>query len=310
MKRSIRVVPSVAARLYKDATERSLTCYILGEDLHLSVFPFQDEQQHVTLSVLRGDEEAVRRAVALAISEERDTGWFAQRFGDFVRSAAQIAVAYGDASYEIVFERGRLRGAAREPDSEFSFGIDPIMPTTLHHIFGRPVQIIPGADAKEWGRRLIWLDKSSTFTLTLPGIPPGRWRRMMEALATLDQGSHDATLLNRPGFEFRTQQEFLRASQLLITCPIPWVQRGSLRPESMSEFYGLYKWLLMKRFVFRLRERVVSLLNDILSAAGRVKGFSATVSVSSLPRAEDVDRAISDLLAGQDSTENLVRRFL
>jgi hypothetical protein len=148
MKKSISVVPSIDERLYKDATDFSATCHILREDLYLPIFPFQDAQRYVSLNVLNGDEEPVRRAIELAVSNERDTHAFPQEFGEFVRSAAQTAVTYGNVSYEVVFEMDRHRSVARNEDSQFSFRIDPIMPTTMFHFLGFPVQIIPSADAK------------------------------------------------------------------------------------------------------------------------------------------------------------------
>jgi hypothetical protein len=66
----------------------------------------------------------------------------------------------------------------------------------------------------------------------------------------------------------------------------------------------------MKRFVFSLRENIVSLVNRAINVAGRKKAFRASVTLIGLRTRQDVDAAIDKLLNGQITVEEIAKTFV
>jgi len=315
MKRSVRMIPSISSTLYDEESRSSATAHMIRDDLYTGIVPFSQLADYIRLNVRSGKPEMVSRAVASAFAREQPPIDLADALAEFIRSAAQGAAFYGAVHYELVLEGFDARPLMQRPSrflvpDDLRFSVDSIMPLTVFKSFGRLVQRIPAEDSATRKRRSIVLDKARTFEVSLPAISASRWLRMMALIVDLDKSWLGASLISMEGFDFSTQQALLQRAQLCVTNPISWIRVG-LKPKEMSDVHLAYRWLKMQRFVYSLRESIVSVMNRILAAAGNAKGFNAEVATAGLPSPADADDAANRLASGEvgpDIISTFIRR--
>lgn len=301
MRRSLRVVPRVAERLYNDRSQSSAMCHIMRQDLHTGIMPFTNMHEHVELKVASGDETVVRDAVIDAFAREDGYGGIGETVADFIRRAAQTAVFYGDAYYELILDglqpsRNTPMSRRDRVDDATRFSVSPIMSETVWNVLNVYVQV--AFDKRVQGGPFIFLDRKRTFRVRLPRIYRSEWKRIIGAVIELDRASLSARNPETKGVDYRAALSWLQRSYLLVTNDIPWVHSG-LTTEGMSEMHFVYRWLRMRRFMYALRESIVDVMNRILDVAGEAKGFQARIALTNLRSRSEIDKTIQDVLAGR-----------
>ena len=299
MKRSVSVVPSIAAKVYNEPSHESSSCHMLRDDLSLGIMPFYNLDEYVLFHVNQGEDRSVRRAVSSAFGREDRSARLAENLAEFVRSAARTAVFYGDAHYEVVLDGFEQRRSSTRDGVEdgLRFRVESILPLTVYRSLTQIVQRIPAEDSASHRQETIVLDSTRTFEVALPGISRDRWLRLLDGLVEVDRSWLRGDLPFNQGFDPSVQQRLVQQSQLYITGSIPWVRAGRI-PKELSEIYLVHRWLRMQRFVYVLRASIIAAMNDMLAIAGVAKGFHAQIEITGLPTCGDVDAAIEQLLAG------------
>lgn len=277
----------------------------MREDLYAGIMPFSNINNYVDLQVVAGDADMVKAAIADAFAREDGYGGFADAVADFIRRAAQTAVFYGVAYYELILDglkpSRELPMSSRDfAESAMRFSVSPIMAETVWYALGVDLQIVLGE--RNRATPFIFLDRTRTLRVRLPRISRREWKQIISALIELDRASLSARAPDAKGVDFRVTLSWLQRSYLLVTNAIPWVHSG-LNTNEMSEMHFVYRWLRMHKFIYALRETIVEVINRALVVAGEAKGFSAQIMLRNLHSSAEIDKTIQDVLAGRIGPE-------
>lgn len=190
---------------------------------------------------------------------------------EFIEGAARTIAGHGQAWYELALDVPERR-----------FRVIAVIPDTLRVLPFNAVQVLrsdrPGKrfDLHRIPRRVL-------RNISPPVISPLRWRSMVATVERLENAQligMDSSLTSKntayvPGEHMRAVNEgILKATQ-----PIQYMPRNFGYDEGVSPALAGYRWALFNGFCARLRERIVSEVNAILSIAGSCLGFTAAVSL-------------------------------
>jgi hypothetical protein len=207
---------------------------------------------------------------------------------DAVNSIAAQLAYYGRAAYELVDVDGHL---------------NPISITTagLVRIFGNVYQLVPLRDRRVWwhivnsvNARRIWrismpvrLGGYLGYRITLYGLGQARITGPEFFSTDLSAGRWD------PAFDFSQYRKSSENALKRLTREWGWNRRET-NLERQTEFYLVYKTLRFKLAQAILREHIVSELNALF---GRI-GWQASIVLSGVPAATDIERVESQMLDG------------
>jgi hypothetical protein len=219
-------------------------------------------------------------------------------------------MAYGEATYELVYLSNRADGSVVE------FQLASIQPLTVMHRNGQLVQYIPAdvAQARK-GSQYIPLEPDRIITFPLPTFVQKGFSAMMEGLAFLS----NRTI---PDFVFQTGDDGSRQTPFDSTAHIHlkkqalaeagkligWDARGLFREETLG-YYDLHRALLFERFKIELRTTLLQRVNEVLTRAGQKMGFSGQLQMSGLPTLKEVEVAQAHLSAGDRPFQEILKPF-
>lgn len=297
------------------AFQPSLYTHMFVEDLHLAIMPIGGRSENADFAVKLESESKeaemlVSRALPSHFGREFD---LTRAVCHFMDEAVNIIAYYGKAYYEIVYYYG---DSSREKIEGFE--LENIMNRSVISPFGFPMQILPGRVVDERtgiARPIILLPKKEMMILSFPrqlGGPSG-YRRLLSQLQWLsgsvvpDFAREDmARQKQTKGYDFsvykRNQSAFLAG----ITKHLGWTARQLFNEESL-EFYQIYRILKFEKSRAILREYVLNQLNRSLHLIGRRIGFKDRIRLEGIPRSEDYDEYMEQLLAGELSFHDAIK---
>ena len=248
--------------------------------------------------------------IAAALNQEGYRVDLASATHYFMESCSRTVMAFGEASYELVYLSNPDDGAVVE------FQLVSIQPLTVMRWRGQLVQYVPAevAQARK-GSQYIPLSADRIITFTLPVSVQKDFRAMMEGLAFLS--NHKL-----PDFVFQTGDDGSRQipfdpmdhihleKQALAEAGklIGWDARGLFREETL-EFYDLHRALAFERFKIELRILLLERLNEALKLAGQQMGFSGQLRITGLPTIKDIEEAQGHLSAGDRPFREIIKPF-
>jgi hypothetical protein len=282
---------------------------MLIEDVAYHIIPSSGNNTtfQITFSPANARAEAL---IAAALDQEGYHVDLASATHHFMESCAQTVMAYGEATYELVYLSNLDDGAVVE------FKLVYIQPLTVMRRRGQLVQYIPVEVARaRKGSQYIPLASDRIITFTLPASLQKGFSAMMEGLAFLS--NHKL-----PDFVFQTGDDGSRQTSFDPTAHIHlekqalaeagnligWDARSLFQEETL-QFYDLYRALAFERFKIELRTCLLERVNEALKLAGQQMGFSGQLQITGLPTIKEVEEAQAHLSAGDRQFQEILKPF-
>jgi hypothetical protein len=280
----------------------SLYPHMLIEDIHLALLPNPRYYTNAkTVIRLEPPNDAAEAMILQGVGRiDRDPRDLVEAVSKFVDDTAQMISYYGECYYEIVY-------FGSEPSVFQSFTIELIPNWTFSKGLRSYTQRQPqeGNDRKEpKGIRRVGIPRESIVHFRVPGGPfaPRRHRRLMRRLSRLSSLDAPARLMapDQPqsGFDFTQYNHSNLIKLARSTKDLGWHARQSYQAET-TEFYLVYRHLRFELWRAKLREAIVSSLNEALTRAGAKIGFQARIVVEGIPTSDEIAHIIDDVRNGQ-----------
>ncbi len=248
--------------------------------------------------------------IAVALNQDDYHTDLAGATHDFFVQCAQTVMAFGEATYELVYLSNPDDGAVIE------FQLVFIQPLTVMRQRGQLVQYIPAEVARaRKGSQYIPLAPDRIITFPLPTSVQKGFGAMMEGLAFLS--NHKI-----PDFVFQAGDDGSRRTPFDLTAHIHlekqalaeagkligWNARDLFREETV-QYYDLHRALVFERFKVELRITLLEKVNEALTLAGQKMGFSGQLRMSGLPTLKEVEEAQAHLSAGDRPFGEILKPF-
>jgi hypothetical protein len=285
---------------------------MLIQDVSLAVMPISRYARKKTLSVtLTPPSEATERLIESALGRQEWCRGLESAVREFFRECSQVAMAYGEAAYEIVYI------SDVKQDKVVGFELAFIQPHTILNRKGQMVQYVPRDIATQ--RRLpqfVPLSPHRILRFEPPQPVHKEYGPMMESLAILStmdlpEFALEGARQDRPRIPYDSAIH-VKAHKLALAeagKAIGWNARG-LFDEDFLEYYLLHRRLRFERFVIDMRDGIVSKVNDALALAGKELAYSARLEIQGLPTIRDVEAAEQKLAQGSCPFREVLEPFL
>lgn len=287
--------------------ETSLEINMLREDFYNQVVPYRDTPKPYSLSVCGAPSHTIESGLMPAM--HRPGG-----VDHFVRDVASTLLRNQHGWLEIVIED--------ETSSPFLFRVCHVIGVRCAPD-GRVIQEIPeNAEFAEWfqsnsiGNSSINLDPASMIHVAMPEDYPGQLiRRLFLELGEIRTLSMPDWAVEHvvgvtpdsPFFDVNEASRTHRLRTLQAALPIGWTARESLRVEGrqVNEYYLFWRELRFLHFVASMRERAEEALREVLTLAGELCGFTASVTAHGVYTPEAICEFMNQMQAGELSFEEL-----
>jgi hypothetical protein len=288
---------------------RCLYPSMLIEDVAYHILPSSGHNTAFRVT-LEPAEAKAEKLIAAALNRDDYHIDLASATRNFLVQCAQTVMAYGEATYELVYLSNRDDGTVVE------FQLAYIQSLTVMRRRDQMVQYIPAEVARaRKGSQYIPLEPDRIIMFPLPASVQRDYGPMMEGLAFLS--NHKI-----PDFVFQVGDDGSRQTPFDSTAhihlekqalaeagkPIGWDARGLFREETL-EFYDLYRALAFERFKIELRTTLLEKVNEVLTFAGQKVGFSGQLQISGLPTLKEVEVAQAHLSAGDRPFQEILKPF-
>ncbi len=226
-----------------------------------------------------------------------------EAIGDYIDAVASAIAYYGLAYLEFAFAE------AADEDGHPGFELVALPHGRIEHAGDVYRQWIPHTVSAE--RRIAFdyveIPADRILKISMPSdiMPPDEYRRLLRELVFLSQGhvapsweqerverGEDGVIFDYGAYRAAERQHLAR-----LTAPFGWNARSLLR-ECATECYMWIRHLRMLRAKARLREHILSRLNDGLKQTCSVTGIDGPVLVSGCVSSEEVEAVRDDLAAG------------
>ena len=283
---SRKSVPVLATPL---VTSESLEINMLYEDFRNRVVPYRNNPKAYFLSVSEVPAQDVERGLSLGINS--------RGVDEFVRRVACSLLRGDDVWIELV--------GVNEASESLPFRICEVIGVT-RTADGRLVQQISDeSHVAEWyqcddiARGSVDLDEDTMIQVVAPEDYPGNTLKgVFAALAEIrplssPEWAMQKILGNRPAspsFDVDDAYRVHRLRTLQAALPIGWTAREVLLGDrcQINEYYYFWRELRFLHFLASMRECAESGLREVLTLAGKLFGFSASVTGNGLYRPEDI----------------------
>jgi hypothetical protein len=284
---------------------------MLIEDIYQDLIPNpRYNSKAKTLIRLEPSNDAVQAMLLKGLGHSgRDARALDEAVGQFVESTAQMIAYYGESFYEIVYYISE--------DSVYqSFALELIPNWTLRR----------GALAYTQRQPLEWIDRNepirtrrvripnkSMVHFGIPGGPfaPQRHRRLLRRLNRLSRLEAPVKFMDpgRPqsGFDFSHYQHSKMIHLAYLTKSLGWHARQAYQTET-NEFYQIHRYLKFELWRARLRESIVSELNEALRRAGKEMNFQSHIVVEGIPTSSEINHIIADVQNGRIEFSSAMER--
>jgi hypothetical protein len=282
---------------------------MLIDDVVHHIVPSSSHNTAFRVTLEPADAKA-EQLIAAALNRDDYHTDLASATRNFFSQCAQTVMAYGEATYELVY--------LSNPDDEtvVEFQLASIQPLTVMRRRGQLVQYIPAEVARtRSGSQYIPLEADRIITFPLPTSVQKGFSAMMEGLAFLS--NHKI-----PDFVFQAGDDVSKQIPFDLTAHvhlekrvlaeagklIGWNARGHFREEAL-EFYDLHRVLVFERFKIELRTILLEKVNEAFTLAGQKMGFSGQLRMSGLPALKEVEEARAHLSAGDRPFGEILKPF-
>ena len=292
--------PDYLRRLYPSMLIEDVAYHMIPSSGHNTAFRF-------TLEPMDAKAE---KLIAAALNRNDYHKDLASATRNFLAQCAQTVMAYGEATYELVYLSNPDDGAVVE------FQLAYIQPLTVMRRRDQLVQYVPAEVARaRKGSQYIPLAPDRIIAFPLPASVQKGFGAMMEGLAFLsshtipdfafqvgDDGSRQTPF--DPAAHIHLEKQALAEAGKLIG----WNARGLFREETL-EYYDLHRALEFERFKIELRITLLEKVNEALTLAGQKVGFSGQLQITGLPTLKEVEAAQAHLSAGDRPFQEILKPF-
>ena len=288
---------------------RLLYSSMLIDDVTHHLIPSSSDTTAFRVTLDPPDAKA-ERLIAAALNRDDYHIDLASATRNFFVQCAQTIMAYGEATYELVY--------LSSPDNEaiVEFQLAYIQPLTVVHRRGKLVQYIPIEIARARKRsQYVPLAADRIMTFPLPASVQKGYGAMMEGLAFLSKGMIPKFVFQegddgsrKTPFDSKAHIHLQKQALAETGKLLGWNARELFREETL-EFYDMYRALAFERFEIELRTILLEKVNGVLKLAGQKMGFSEQLQISGLPTLKEVEEAQAHLLAGDQPFQEILKPF-
>lgn len=296
----LRRRPDYLRRLYPSMLIEDVAYHMIPSSSHNTAF-------RVTLEPAGANAE---KLIAAALNRDDYHTDLADATHDFFVQCAQTVMAFGEATYELVYLSNPDDGAVVE------FQLVFIQPLTVTRRRGHLVQYIPAEVARaRKGSRYILLAPDRIITFPLPASVQKDYGAMMEGLAFLSdhkipdfvfQAGGDGS--RRTPFDLTTHMRLEKQALAEAGRLIGWNARNLFLEETL-QYYDLHRTLIFERFKVELHTILLEKVNEALTLAGQKVGFSGQLRMSGLPTLKEVEAAQTHLSIGDQPFQEILKPF-
>lgn len=291
---------------------RRSECHMLIEDVRVGIMPIvlnRDERQYRIF--LKPPNDQFERVIIDAIGRESYSRDFGEAVCEFVRQCAGTVLCFGEACYEIVYL------AVSRGDAMSAFDLFYIPREQLRRSGKDWHQIVP----RKWARErdvpeIIRIPDDFMARFRLPASMKWPLFPTMECLSSISEHplpmftAEEATDPFRESLFNISKWSAQRACAIAsATRWVGWPGRGTFRDHT-TDYYAIRRQLMFERFKIKLRDQILSDLNEVLRRVGRTLGLTGEIWIEGLPTLGDVASAEHELHRGPDSLEETALRFL
>jgi hypothetical protein len=296
----LRRRPDYLRRLYPSMLIEDVAYHLIPSSSHNTAF-------RVTLDPT---DAKVEKLIATALNRDDYHTDLASATHNFFVQCAQTMMAYGEATYELVYLSRQDDGAVVE------FQLVFIQPLTVMHRRGQLVQYIPVevAQARKISQH-VSLAPDRIITFVLPTSMQKGFSEMMEGLAFLSNHSIPDFIFQigddgsrQTPFDLTTHAHLEKQALAEAGKLIGWDARGLFREETL-EYYDLHRALVFERFKVDLRTSLLEKVNEALALAGQKVGFSGQLRINGLPTRKEIEEAQAHLSAGDRPFQEILKPF-
>lgn len=204
--------------------------------------------------------------------------------------------------YEIVYAHPASRTAG---DPSTGFLLLPVPLGTVRTRRGRSVQYVPAAHATHRTRRGVGFIDLNPDTLATFRLDPGLEHHVRTAFAALASADTMSGVLGPDAHQAATPRSVTSA-----TAAVGW--NGRIEPLSKQQLWPYQVWRRLEFLAFRIkvRDAVLSCLNNALAQAGHRLRLPMSLELHDVIDLEQVRSAQDDLLTGRKSLNDLIRYSL
>lgn len=278
-----------------------LNVHMLCEDVGLYLLPISRRRDGGITIRLEPNNDVVERLVVSAFSDRNYRDELTEVVSDWMGGAARDLIRYGVAPYELARvveddsgeeEVVGVRVMGLEPSEVSQDGTRLIQRTLRRDDAGRPL-------AGQIEERVI--PAEFIVLCRLPAELERARARSIAALQTLDSMRTSELMLEGlkgggPPIDFGEIRRAETEAVAAATRPIGWNARD---PRPYNGFHLTYRQLQFERFLCELRDVLVGFAQEVITKAGRMLNFEASLVVEGLPTVEDIERAESELAEGK-----------
>lgn len=229
----------------------------------------------------------------------------------FLREAAESLMAFGEATYEVVYY------SDAEAEKAVAFDLSFIAPWTVSRSGESWIQKVPEDYSRRIGSPTRIVLPSDSVVWISPPRSIGRYlTRMMADLDALGESLPPSFALPSAsggpaviGFDFQNWNRTQLIAVAHATRECGWPGRN-LFSDKISEFYYVRRCLDFERFKLNLRESILSRVNEALQIIGNQIGFSAHIVIRGLPDSAMIDASMAALESGSASSDEVLKPYL
>ncbi len=278
---------------------------MFNEDVALGLMPYARSSPDFRVR-LDPAAAAHESAVSLALDggAERD---LAGGLRSFLHKAAGEILDDGRCAYEIAY----LADSDTAAPSQFQLAYIVAGQLTEHG--DSFVQHVPTDIAVE--RRVataITIPKTDVLMLSLPPDLAAKVKQLKSALYRIGApeylGFVTHAYTRQLPYDFAAHERVKQLALAEAGRLVEWTARGSFNGEVLS-YYWIQLQLEFETFKLRVREHLVSQLNEALRHAGQQVGFSAMIHIEGLPTLADISLAREQLKAGNIAFTEVMKPF-
>jgi hypothetical protein len=256
------------------------------------------------------DAKRAESLVCDSLPTQYDRTYLADALREFMQRTAQLIVGYESAIYEIDY----LVDPANPTAPPVAFRFEPLQVGSVEHVGRRILQYVPVSMAEKVRRNglgYVELERERVVRFDLPKDIERDARRSVRFLASASEQHRAEFALVEQSMRERTDydasEHHRMSGELLLeaTRPIGWNARG-LYSDHVLDPYSVWRQLQFKRFKIRLRDSILTRLNEALIVVGGRVGFEAQVELLDVPTLADIDAAEADLRDGRRPLADLI----
>lgn len=220
----------------------------------------------------------------------------------FVATTAEALLRHPTAHYELVYSQPPTQ-TADDPPTDFR--LLPVPSGTVRTRRGRSVQYVPVARATHRTRRGVGFIDLDPDTLATFRLDPGLERHVRSAFAALGRADAMTGVLGPDA-----HRAAIARSVTSATAAIGW--NGRIEPLSKEQLWPYQVWRRLEFLAFRIkvRDAVLSCLNNALAQAGHRLRLPMSIELHDVLDLEQVRSAQDDLTTGRKSLNDLIRYSL